>query len=57
MTTYYIPQPVYLLLLMRCLHDDVLENFLDVSSAQNSKKSERVTRASFVDYVSSLPDN
>ena len=38
---------------MSCLHDDILENFLDVSSAQNSKKSERVTRASFVDYVSS----
>lgn len=38
---------------MRCHYDDILENFLDVSSAQNSKKSERVTRASFVDYVSS----
>ena len=32
----------------------ISDNFLDVNSAQNSKKSERIARASFVDYVSEV---
>ena len=32
----------------------ISENFLEVNSAQNSKKSERIARASFVDYVSEV---
>ena len=35
---------------MICISD----NFLEVNSAQNSKKSERIGRASFVDYVSEV---
>ena len=39
------------------MYSDVIcfsDNFLEVNSAQNSKKSERIGRASFVDYVSEV---
>ena len=32
----------------------ISDNFLEVNSTQNSKKSERIARASFVDYVSEV---